>query len=306
MSCRHDLANGTCKRCYPTTGTIEPAPEDEYEDNLEGIGAVTKEEYLAGLREKIENNLVDLRKNFPEAKPEAPKPTRVPKMKPLVLIESPYRNGDRSLNLRYLAWCEFDAFLRGENPIASHGNCTAYLPEDEESRLDGFDWRESMCRMVEHVVYYTGLGVSEGMKIAMENDRRNGRSVNTRDLTLSLAWHFNRGEYAPGSMRRVPDFTIGGMEAGVIMGTLGVRTNRSATLHNGWSRYAVCDAHGTMGTVMFHDESKPFDILKALDDQRFGDYVSNLLLDHAVLKWGEGYMLTRNDLPVLTLQKISL
>ena len=40
MSCRHDLANGTCFRCYPNTGTIEPGPEDEYEDNLEGIGAM--------------------------------------------------------------------------------------------------------------------------------------------------------------------------------------------------------------------------------------------------------------------------
>jgi hypothetical protein len=158
--------------------------------------------------------------------------------------------------------------------------------------------------MVMYVVYYTGLGVSEGMKIAMENDRRNGRTVKTRELALPLTWHFNRGEYAPGSMRRVPDFASG-MVASAIMGTLGVRTNRSATLHNGWSRYAVCDAQGTIGTVMFHDESKPKDILIALDAQRFGDYVPNLLLEHAVDKWGEGYMVTRNDLPVLTLQKIS-
>ncbi len=45
MSCRHDLANGTCVRCYPKTGKIDPGPEEDYGDNLEGAGAVTKEEY---------------------------------------------------------------------------------------------------------------------------------------------------------------------------------------------------------------------------------------------------------------------
>jgi hypothetical protein len=47
MSCRHDLANTTCRRCWPSTGTVEPGPEEEYEPNMEGLGAVTREEYLA-------------------------------------------------------------------------------------------------------------------------------------------------------------------------------------------------------------------------------------------------------------------
>lgn len=47
MSCRHDLANGTCLRCYPESGNLDPGPEDEYESNLEGPGAVTLEEHLA-------------------------------------------------------------------------------------------------------------------------------------------------------------------------------------------------------------------------------------------------------------------
>ena len=41
MSCRHDLAGGTCARCYPATGKIQPGPEDDYEDNMDGPGAVT-------------------------------------------------------------------------------------------------------------------------------------------------------------------------------------------------------------------------------------------------------------------------
>jgi hypothetical protein len=42
MSCRHDLANGTCTRCYPATGKITPGPEEDYEDNLDGPGAIPK------------------------------------------------------------------------------------------------------------------------------------------------------------------------------------------------------------------------------------------------------------------------
>jgi hypothetical protein len=47
MSCRHNLANGTCTRCYPDNpfkrsdaDRVDPAPEVEYEPNLEGLSAV--------------------------------------------------------------------------------------------------------------------------------------------------------------------------------------------------------------------------------------------------------------------------
>jgi len=43
MNCRHDLALGTCRRCYPSTGTIDPGPEEDYEPNLEGPGAIPRE-----------------------------------------------------------------------------------------------------------------------------------------------------------------------------------------------------------------------------------------------------------------------
>jgi hypothetical protein len=49
MSCRHDKAIGTCSRCYPKTGTIDPGPESDYEPNMEGPGAVTVDEYRASL-----------------------------------------------------------------------------------------------------------------------------------------------------------------------------------------------------------------------------------------------------------------
>jgi len=40
MSCRHDLALGTCKECYPKSGTI--VPEDDG-DSLDGPGAVGRD-----------------------------------------------------------------------------------------------------------------------------------------------------------------------------------------------------------------------------------------------------------------------
>lgn len=54
MSCRHDLATGTCSRCYPSTGKVHPGPEEEYEDNMEGVGAVEKDQWLVDLAERCE------------------------------------------------------------------------------------------------------------------------------------------------------------------------------------------------------------------------------------------------------------
>jgi len=280
MSCRHDLACGTCKRCYPSTGTIEPAPESEYEDNLEGLGVITKEEH---------------------AKSSAPKKEEPPlKPKPLVMIESPYRHGDRNTNLRFLAWCEFDSYMRGEHPISSHGNCTAYLPEDEESRVEGFAWREKVVSVCESVAYYTNLGLSDGMNLAMANDRKNGRKVKRRQLGPQLMWHYDRGEHAPGSMRR----GTAPVASSAVMDFLGVISNRSVKLSNGWDRYAVCDKAGPIGTILFHKDSSPKDILVNLVQHRFGDYVP-MLLNHDVVKTGEEFDVVCDGVTSLMLHKVS-
>lgn len=46
MSCRHNLANGTCIRCYPSNpfgredkDRVDPGPEEDCGPNLEGPGA---------------------------------------------------------------------------------------------------------------------------------------------------------------------------------------------------------------------------------------------------------------------------
>ena len=124
-------------------------------------------------------------------------------MNKIVLVESPYRNGDRNRNLRYLAWCEYDAASRGEMPIASHGNCTAYWPEDDEHRLKGFAWRDALRGACDYVVYYTDLGMSEGQQLAEIRDKEIGIKCVRRELPPDLKTRFETGEYPPGSMRRV-------------------------------------------------------------------------------------------------------
>lgn len=124
-------------------------------------------------------------------------------MNNIVLIESPYRNGDRNRNLRYLAWCEFHSASLGENPIASHGNCTAYWPEDEEHRAKGFAWRDAVRDACDAVIFYTDLGMSEGQQLAELRDSAVGMKCVRRKLPDDLKVKFDSGEYPPGSMRRV-------------------------------------------------------------------------------------------------------
>ena len=122
----------------------------------------------------------------------------------LVLIETPYRTGDRLRNLRYLAWCEYHSANLGEDPIASHGNCTAYYPENDESRKLGFEWRDRMAARADLIVYYTDLGDSEGAMRAFTLDVSMKRVVVERTLPESLMARFEAGELPPGSMARVP------------------------------------------------------------------------------------------------------
>lgn len=124
-------------------------------------------------------------------------------MKPIVLIESPYRNGDRNENLRYLAWCELDSSLRGECPISSHGNCTAYWPEDDVHRALGFQWRDTIRTVVSLVAYYVDMGTSAGTLAAMMRDSKERVVHEERMLHRNAFDSFMRGEYPPGSMRRI-------------------------------------------------------------------------------------------------------
>jgi hypothetical protein len=76
-------------------------------------------------------------------------------MKPVVLIESPYR-GVGTEAIRYLACCLLDSVLRGECPIASHAIYPLCLLEDVEyaggktGREIGLECRDSLVQLREH------------------------------------------------------------------------------------------------------------------------------------------------------------
>lgn len=116
--------------------------------------------------------------------------------RPIVLIESPFRDGDRARNLRYLQWCMYDSASRGECPVASHAIGPLFWQEDEEHRAMGRELRDALSSRAYKRVGYRDIGTTPGMAW--------GRVDETRHLdTLSLM-AFDRGEWPPGTVRLVP------------------------------------------------------------------------------------------------------
>jgi hypothetical protein len=183
-------------------------------------------------------------------------------MNNIVLIESPYRNGDRNRNLRYLSWCEYDSFLRGEVPIASHGNCTAYVSEDDESRAKGFAWRDVIRRACDYVVFYTDLGMSEGQQLAEQRDAEAGIKCERRQLPPDLLTKFAAGGVPPGSMRRV---------AFVPTDTRldGPRIIERSLREDGWRRYRAEDKDGFCGSPLLHAEWSDNGVLLELESRGY-------------------------------------
>jgi hypothetical protein len=88
-----------------------------------------------------------------------------------VAIESPL-NGDFARNLRYARLCGLDCIRRGESPYASHLFFTQFLndatPEEREAGIvAGFAWADT----ADFRAIYTDLGVSDGMRRALERAR---------------------------------------------------------------------------------------------------------------------------------------
>lgn len=101
-----------------------------------------------------------------------------------VIIESPYA-GDVEANLTYLRACIRDCLLRGESPFASHAIYTQpgvlddTNPEERKLGIQaGFEWRT--CAHT--TVVYTDLGITDGMKLGIENARGVGRFVEYRKI----------------------------------------------------------------------------------------------------------------------------
>lgn len=102
----------------------------------------------------------------------------------LTIIESPYA-GDIETNIEYARKCIKDSLLRGEAPIASHllytqkGILDDNIKEERQLGIDaGLEWR----RVAEKHVFYTDLGISEGMKYALKYATDNKLNVEFRTL----------------------------------------------------------------------------------------------------------------------------
>jgi len=105
-------------------------------------------------------------------------------MPKLVYIESPFA-GEVGLNIEYARACMADSLSRGESPFASHllytqeGILDDTIPEEREKGMNaGFDFA-AVCDLT---AVYTDLGMSDGMKVGVENAEKAGREVEFRSL----------------------------------------------------------------------------------------------------------------------------
>lgn len=102
-------------------------------------------------------------------------------LRPVVLIESPFRN--EPMAMHYLGVCVKDAIARGEAPIASHGFYPRWLDDaDPEQRETGFDCWRGIASIVNKVVIYHDLGISEGMRYALSFCNANRINIEFRAL----------------------------------------------------------------------------------------------------------------------------
>lgn len=105
-----------------------------------------------------------------------------------VIIESPYA-GDVELNIKYLNIMLRDSILnRQEAPFASHGLYTTCLddniPAERHTGIHaGFAWQGVVDKMV--VCY--DLGISEGMRNAVDSAEKLELPVEYRKLNLTKA-----------------------------------------------------------------------------------------------------------------------
>ncbi len=102
----------------------------------------------------------------------------------LVILESPY-SGDVELNIEYARLCLNDCLARGEAPIASHllftqpGVLDDNRPQEREAGIRaGVAW----YRVAEAAVFYTDLGISEGMRRGQRAAERAGVPVEQRSI----------------------------------------------------------------------------------------------------------------------------
>ena len=99
-----------------------------------------------------------------------------------VIIESPYA-GDIDNNVSYARLCLKDSLMRGEAPIASHLLHTQVLDDTiKEEREMGIKAGLEWLRVAELMAVYTDLGISQGMKSAINEASIEGIQIEYRTI----------------------------------------------------------------------------------------------------------------------------
>lgn len=104
-----------------------------------------------------------------------------------VVIESPYA-GDIEQNKRYLQQCMRDCIMNHEEaPTASHQLYTDCLDDNcGAERAIGLELGYAWMDVAEYVVVYTDLGVSGGMKAAIEHAEKIDIQIEFRRLPKEM------------------------------------------------------------------------------------------------------------------------
>jgi hypothetical protein len=115
----------------------------------------------------------------------------------MVMLETPY-SGNVDRNLRYLMLCGFDAYARGEMPVATHAFMTThpaalhYYVSDYAKEWDVYSREEAIARgqvlrrRCDLTVVYADLGMSTGMKAAVHYCQQHGLPYEVRHLDIDL------------------------------------------------------------------------------------------------------------------------
>lgn len=104
----------------------------------------------------------------------------------LVIVESPFRATEvysAEQHRLYLLHAMADCYRRGEAPFASHHLATEVLDDDTPyERALGIRCGLAWGRYCDAVAVYSDLGVSAGMKEAIENYKTLGKPIEWRSL----------------------------------------------------------------------------------------------------------------------------
>lgn len=125
-----------------------------------------------------------------------------------VILESPYA-GNTGVNRAYARAAMLDSLKRGEAPFASHLLYTQVLNDNnDEQREQGLTAARAYIGIVQKMVIYTDLGVSEGMRESLDMAANRRIRIEFRSLPEWKEWHdsqFVNGQ-ASGYHKALSDF----------------------------------------------------------------------------------------------------